>query len=154
MTNLDNKVLLGGQPAAELRDAEASGAVTPGYLVEFDGAAAEPTESLQAHATAAEKYNVMVADIVPYSGDNEGATAPVDDDYADGDYLKAFVPNTANRCNLVAGEALSVGDKLVSGGDGTVRALDTAGGDDPSGVLFVARSATDAAGDRVIAERV
>lgn len=145
-----NKILVGGQAAAELRDLVASGAITPGHLVEYVG----DTETVQVHSTAAERGLTMFADIVPYSGDPDTAAAPIDDAYADGDYVKCFVADVGNRVNAIAAEAIAFDDKLVSAGDGRLRTLDTAGGDDPSAAQYVARESAAAAGDRVTVERI
>lgn len=146
----DNKILVGGQPAAELRDLAASGAITPGHMVEY----VTDTETVQVHSTAAEPGLAMFADIVPYSGDPDTAGSPIDDAYADGDYVKCFVADVGNRVNAIASGAVAFNDKLVSNGDGRLRPIDTAGGDDPSAAQFVAREAAAAAGDRLTVERI
>lgn len=146
----DAKILAGGPAVAEMRDLEASGAITPGHLVEFTG----NNETVQAHSTAAERAVTMFADIVPYSGDSDTGTAPIDDDYADGEYVKTFVADVGTRVNALAAEAVSQHAMLVSAGDGRLRALDTAGGDDPSAAQFIARESTAGAGERFIVERI
>lgn len=143
-------ILVGGQAKAEIRDVAASGAITPGYLVEHTG----DNDTVQAHSTDGAPGVALFADIVPYSGDRDDDTAdPVDDAYADGDYVKTFVADIGNRVNAIASEEIAYGDLLVSNGDGRLRTYVTAD-DDAGAVLCKARSAAAAADDRVLAERL
>ena len=150
-----HKILIGGQPAAELREATASGAVTPGMLCEYDGD--HDDEILQAHSEAGGISQCVVADLAPYSGDPRSDDSPIEDAYADGEGMKAFIPNPGNRCLLLlaSGENVTADTPLVSAGDGHVAAYDEAE-DDSAGVMFVARHAVDASAgvERIVAEKL
>lgn len=116
--------------------ASAAADVLPGYLVEQDSAG-----DYQAHSTAAE-INFPIRVALPPAG--IGKT--IDDAIAGGEYLKVGNLRAGHEVYgmLSGGEVVAYGDKLVSTGDGTVRALDTAGGDAAAAVIAEAREAVDA----------
>lgn len=143
----NNKILVGGQPAAELRDVAASGAITPGHLVEYTS----DRDTVQAHGTDAGFAMPMFANIVPYSGDPDTGTAPIEDAYADGDYVKAFRADDGNRVTAIASEAVSQFTPVCSAGDGRLRAY-VAGTDEPTSVVGVALEATTGADERFTVE--
>lgn len=142
-----NKILAGGQPAAELRDLAASGSITPGHMVEYTS----DDETVQAHGTDAGFGAPMFAAIVPYSGDPETGTAPIDDAYADGDYVKAYLADRGNRVTALSSEAVSQFDPVCSAGDGRLRGFVT-GTDAAESVVGFARESTSGADERFTVE--
>lgn len=123
-------------------EAEAAGTITPGDLIEVSG---EQTTGAKA-----------LPQVQRQSTDGEGGISPmfateqrgqagrgIDDDYSSGDlvsYVVALPGDKAYAWHNTA-EDISYGDKLVASGDGTLRALDTAGGDVEAEVVAVARTA-------------
>lgn len=119
----------------EQDEAEADAAITPGELVE------ETATGVQPHATAAEDNpQSLFAREMPEVGKG------IDDDYPTGDnvkYIRAS-PGMRVRARLAAGNTYSGGEtELVSAGDGTLRPLDTAGGDVRGAVVAVAYEDAD-----------
>lgn len=107
-------------------EAEATAAITPGYLVE------ETADGVAPHGTAAGAAAGFYAREHPETGRR------IDDDYPAGDQVKYIRPTPGSRvrARLAAGNTYTGGDTdLVSAGDGTLRPLDEAGGDDPSNVV-------------------
>lgn len=123
-----------------VQEGVASATITPGDLVEISGTSSTVSEELQfqRQSTAAE-VNGPIYFSIEYAMTGRG----IDDDYSSGDALKYY---PADRGEVYYGfhntaEDIAVGDDLVTAGDGTVRALDTAGGDSASAVIAEARSA-------------
>lgn len=148
MSGQKQTIVQRGDPAAEIRDLEAAEALRLGELVEYAG----DTETVRAHSRSAENTVIMLVDNLPYSFERGSGIRSLDDRIAPGDYLTAVVPNPGNRCNvpLADGEAVSVGDYLVSNGDGTFRQFDETG-DAKSARLF---RVCETGADRAIAERI
>ena len=112
-----HNVRAGGQGDYELRSAvEASGAVSPGQLVEY----AADAGTYQTHSAAGERTSMFIAEVMPYSGDSEDDTSPLSDAYADGEAMNVVIapPKTRVLCRLADAEDPSIGDALVSNGDG------------------------------------
>lgn len=142
-----NTILVGGQPAAELRDVAASGAITPGHLVEYTS----DRDTVQVHGTDAGYAVPMFAATVPYSGDPDTGTSPIDDAYADGDYVKAYRADDGNRVNALSSEAVSQFTPVCSAGDGRLRAF-VSGTDAAESVVGFALEATTGADERFTVE--
>lgn len=128
------------------REGIATGVVTPGNLIELTGeTAGVATEAqVQNHSTAAE-VGAAVAVAVEYSMTGRDIT----DDYQVDDNLHYFYGLPGERFYVAhnTAEDLAYNDPLVSAGDGTLRALDTAGGDVAAATIFRAREAvTNATG--------
>ena len=129
-----------GQPAGIQTGAE----IEPGMLIEFDSSYdAQPQQS------AAEIVPFRVAVAQEISG------MTTDDSYTpDGDFQGLEYASVPSGDSVVAqlydgsdetdADSVSVGDKLVSNGDGTLRKLDTAGGDSDSASIAVALESADA----------
>lgn len=120
-------------------EATADGAaLTPGYLVE------ETANGVQPHSTAAGQ-NAEPMFVREHSETGMG----IDDDIPAGSNAKYIMPTEGSRvrARVAAGETVAKGDELVSNGDGTLRVLDTAGGDDPGAVVATAYEAGGLAGE-------
>lgn len=151
---INNKVLMGGQQAADDKEGEASEEITPGHLITYD---TDP-ETFALHGTAGGAARPLVAVKAEWSGTNTTDVTPIDDPYASGDWMYAKLFDDGNRGALFVGAGgnaggtgadisanynVSAGDYLVSAGDGTLRALDTGNGDAPGAAVFVARESVD-----------
>jgi hypothetical protein len=96
------------------KEAPAAAAITPGHLVEFDGAT-----NVKKHATAAGNARKAFA-LQPYAA--SGAT--IDTAYAAGETVRyALCPRgvTVNALVAAAATAIAKGAALESAGDGTLR---------------------------------
>lgn len=114
------------------KEAEASGAITPGDLVEFGGA-----NELQRHSTingTARKAFALENDLVGLG---------IDDDYASGDVVQYGLFRSGEEvfALLAYGQSVSKGDPLVSDGAGKLKAL---AGSAPSRVVGFALEAVNA----------
>jgi len=120
-------------------EADAAAAITPGHLVEYDA-----NGDVQPHATAADPNGArpLFADL-PFDPGKDKS-----DDYAAGErvVLGYVRPGVETDALLAAGETVDPTTPLVSAGDGTLRALDTAGGDDPDAVLAYPTESVDNGG--------
>jgi hypothetical protein len=98
------------------REALCSAIVKPGYLVEI-----ESTGKVKPHATAAGVAAAMFAVEDDLQGNG------IDTDYASGKLVQYNVmrPGDEVWALIKDGEAIAIGDKLVSGGDGTLKELGT-----------------------------
>lgn len=124
--------------AVAYEEASAAGAFTPGYLIEFD-----TSGNLQAHSTAAEVQAISLwADLSPDPLNDKS------DAYAADDVARAFYGQTGMVVDafIASGETISAGDDLVSAGDGTLAALNTAGGDAEGAVIAKATEAVSPTG--------
>lgn len=115
-------------------DAQATGTVTPGYLIERTGVdtnGAKDTYQVQAHSTDDEKTATIVA--LEYAKTGKGIDSDISaDDHVEywkaqpGDRLYMFVEGGQNLAT--SGNAdVSTGDKLGSAGTGALRAGVSAG---------------------------
>ena len=100
-------------------EAKASGAITPGHLVEQTSAS---TTTVRKHASADTFAFPMFAleDALQGKG--------IDDAYATGDQVQVWIPTRGDivYALLQDNASVTIGDKLVSAGDGTlVKSLDT-----------------------------
>lgn len=112
------------------------GAVTVGNLVE------RVANGVQNHSTAAGQDGTTLIAIA-----HRGVGMEAGDAYDDGTNVKYLaVSGGGVWLRLAAGENVARGDQLVSAGDGTVRLLDTAGGDTAGGVVAEAEEALDNSG--------
>lgn len=97
------------------KEALASGTVTPGMLLEQTSAAAD---TVKAHATAGGHAQAAFAVEDDLQGND------IDDNYSAGDRVlyKVFRPGDEVNALLANGQNVSKGDKLVSNGDGYLKA--------------------------------
>ena len=95
----------------------AAATITPGMLCEETSA-----EKVQAHSTEGGRAELMFA----YEDQLQGKT--VDDDYSADDQVFLMLPVVGSEvCALLAvGENVSIGDELISAGDGTLIAIGSA----------------------------
>src|SRR6056297_162847 len=103
-----NKILLKGDPIA--KEAETSGAVTPGMLAERISGG-----KIQAHSTTGGNAARMFVDMKDYVGDG------IDDAYADGDLVKFLFCRPGDEINVLltcGATSYSTGDLLESDGAG------------------------------------
>lgn len=134
-----------GQGRQRKNDAQANGTVTPGDLVERDSlntSGAETVFEITTHSTEDVKTAPLVA--LEYAKTGRG----ISDDYSDGDHMEYWVAQPGDRlymqvsapANLTtSGNAnVTVGDTLVSGGDGGLQANGTRGAE-----LFEALESVD-----------
>lgn len=93
------------------KEATASGITTPGHLVQRDSAG-----KVKPHASAGQPVAAMFA----IEDELQGNT--IDDNYAVGALVqyKMFLPGDEVWAFLKDGESVAIGDKLQSGGDGTL----------------------------------
>ncbi|MGM0409197.1 MAG: hypothetical protein ACQEQF_00425 [Bacillota bacterium] len=136
-----NKILLKGSPIS--KEAEASGAVTPGMLLERTS-----NGTVKAHSSANGNAAKIFADNEDYMGEG------IDTDYADGDRVKFLFCKPGDEINalLTSGAtSYSVGDMLASDGSGYLQAYTTTGADGESIVGQVIEATTGSTGsnDRI-----
>ena len=109
----------------DARDKEgiASGAITPGHLLERTSTA----DTVKVHATAGGKAQRLFAIEDEHQGKEIG------DAYvsAQRTFFKTFQPGDRVYALIANGEAIAIGDWLVSAGDGTLKEADA----DSSGTL-------------------
>ncbi len=97
------------------REATASGAISPGHIVERTS---DSTPTVKVHATADGDIgvlNVAVEDQLQGRG--------VDDAYSSGDLVTYVVPKAGEKVQVIVanGQDISIGDEISSAGDGTVK---------------------------------
>ena len=136
----ENQVHLIGDFRRE--EAVAAGTITPGMLIEEDSAG-----EFQAHSTEGGRASLLFAEVDALQGNT------LDDDYSADDLVSANVelPGNEVQAFLKAGENVSIGDELISAGDGTL----IANGSESSGVtvaqiIAVAREAEDLSGSGAV----
>ncbi len=117
------------------RERTAVAAITPGHLVEITSA-----DAVQVHSTAgglAQKAFAVEDDLQGNS---------ISDAYATGDRVQYNIAARGDEVNaLIAdGEAIAIGDKLVSAGDGTLKELTSESTDES--VVAIAVEACDMSG--------
>lgn len=107
----DNQIQLSGDYIRE--EALASGTVSPGMLLELTSATAD---TVKAHATQGGEHERAFAVEDSLQG-NE-----ITDDYANGALVQYNIvqPGARVQALLKAGESVTKGDTLISGGDGTL----------------------------------
>jgi hypothetical protein len=96
------------------KEGEASAAITPGHLVEFGG-----SNDLQVHSSAAGVARKA------FALENDLIGLGIDDDYASGDTVQygVFSAGAEIYAWLDGGENASLGDALVSAGDGSLAVM-------------------------------
>lgn len=124
----------------------AAGTVTPGDAVEVSGqgSGVSADRQIQRQSTAAAAEDQLLF-AVEYSAGGKD----IDDDYASGENIYYFPALNGEYYYAFhnTAEDIAYGDSLVLSGDGTLRALDTAGGDSAAAVVAEAREAvTNATG--------
>ena len=116
-----NKILLKGDPIA--KEAEASGSITPGMLLDRNGS------KIQAHGSTGGNAEALFADMEDYVGEG------IDTDYADADKVKFLFCRPGDEINALltcGATAYSIGDYLESDGNGYLKsysAPEFSGGD-------------------------
>ena len=123
----ENQIHLIGELRRE--EEKAVAALSPGHLVEQVS-----TGKFQKHSTEGGKANFLFAEIDALQGKT------LTDAYAADDLVSVNVDVSGNELQwfLKAGENVAIGDKLISGGDGTA----IADGSEASGVTVEQRIAT------------
>ncbi len=142
----ENQIHLVGDFRRE--EAVAAGAIKPGMLIEETSAG-----QFQAHSTEAGYAQLLFAEVDALQGGSLEAA----DDYAAADLVSANVelPGNEVQAILKAGENVSIGDLLISAGDGTL----IANGSETSGttvqqIIAVAREALDLSGSGAVDTRM
>lgn len=135
-----NRVVRYGWEQLTQEEGTLSEALSAGDLVEAGG-----SDDFQAHST-----DGGVVERVLVAMDERGRGFEAGDDYESGEFITVAVCNSGVglHMNLASGDDLgtaananiSEGDRLVSAGDGTVRAFDT---DDPDDVVAHAEESID-----------
>lgn len=123
---------------------DCGGVITPGDLceVEADG-------DVNVHGTAAQPQTSALFADLPVDPEKDKS-----DDYAAnerGRFIHAL-PGVVVDAFIANNETIGVGDRLVSAGDGTLRELDTAGGDSEAAVVAEAEEAVSPTGGAVRCE--
>lgn len=130
-----------GGPEPVHVDGEAEAAIEPGQLLDYGTDA----ESFVTHGVDGVAAQPHFAETKEWGGDLESSTDSYDDAYASGDYIRTKVCQRGTRVQVqvAAGESVSVGDYLVSNGDGNLRvaALTGTSPDDDGAVIARAREA-------------
>jgi len=149
-----NKIVLGGNLDAVTDDdgEVASGeTINPGDFAEKNNE--NDPDEFAAQSTAAEEGIPLYITVKDYVGggiDSSSTASYADSDgqYDAGEHINVALVGTGVRLNArcASGTNYTFGDKLVLNGDGTLRALDTAGGDDVSDTVAVARENNDLSG--------
>lgn len=136
----ENQVHLIGDFRRE--EAPAASTITPGMLVEYDS-----TGDFRAHSTEGGEALRIFAEVDALQGKT------LSDDYSADDLVSANVevPGNEVQAMLKLGENVSIGDELISAGDGTL----IQNGSEGSGVtvdrvLAIAREALDLSGSGAV----
>jgi len=116
------------------KEGEASGAITPGHLIEWGG-----SQDVQVHSSAAGIARKA------FAVENDLIGRDITDAYAQGETVQygVFPPGAEVYAFLAGGETVSKGDALVSAGDGTLAAM--ASGEEGSVVAFAAEDLANSA---------
>lgn len=143
-----DEVLTDGRERAVMYGMEADESITPGHIVEYDSGDSDIGLGIK-HSTSGGAGAVRVALTKAWGGDAEDSTDPIDDAYSDGDAMRvAVLPEGARwRALIAAGENISVGDFLVSAGDGTLQQRDSTSPEDAGAIFGVAREAGNETAD-------
>lgn len=127
------------------REGIAAGTVTPGDAVEVSGESSgvDPDPQIQRQSTAAAAEDQLLF-AVEYAKTGRN----IDQDYSSGDDLEYFPALNGEYYYAFhnTAEDIAYGDSLVLSGDGTLRALDTAGGDSAAATVAEAREAVTNSG--------
>jgi hypothetical protein len=103
------------------KEGRAGGTVTPGHMVALNS-----SEEWVVHASAGGSANLVVAEEKELFGGIVSTT------YANDEQIHLYYPQRGDELNMLlkAGESVSIGDKLESQGDGTLRKVvsDTSAG--------------------------
>lgn len=130
------------------KQAIASGAITPGMLVEF-GEDGNGELTIAVHGTAS--GNAPKA----FAIENELIGKGIDDAYADTETAQYMSFPSGAEVNAIASEQIDKGDFVESAGDGKVRVVDTEAATadtQRAGVVGVCKVGAAQDGDRVIIE--
>ena len=139
-----NGIVLQGNP--RLEEHIASAAFTPGHLVEIHNSSGNLRARKHASAGQAAEYSVALENPLAGSSATDVEANTIDDAYAANDRARIgyFKKGEEAFVYIRAGENLSIGDKLISAGDGTLMAqvgADSSGNDDTP--IAVAMEALD-----------
>lgn len=112
-----NTIILKGTP--QFREGKASGAITPGHLIEKTSAA---IDTVQIHSSAG-----GAAPERAFAHEDDLQGNDIDDAYSTGNIVLYGIYRPGDEVNaiLANGENVTKGDNLESNGDGTLRAVDT-----------------------------
>lgn len=142
VTELPKTIMLKGNLEDAYEEGRAGGAITPGDQIMLNSAGA-----LVVHGTAGGVGELLFA----MEDALQGKT--IDNAYASGDLVRYWKPKRGNEiyARLKAGEVVVIGDKLISGGDGTqIKATGTI-----TGYTGIVREAVDnSAGGLVVRVKV
>lgn len=134
-------VFIKGDPRYD--EADASGAITPGFLLEEDS-----NSDVQAHSTAGGE----AAPFVAFENELEGEG--IDTDYSSGDRCRYLVCKKGDEVvmRIANGEDIDIGDKLVSNGDGKLKELtaDSSGVVDEEAVIAISKDDVDMSGSSAV----
>jgi len=136
----ENQVHLRGR--FDRDECRAAGAISPGHLTEIDSAG-----EVQVHSTQGGRAGRTFAEIDALQGDT------LDDDYAADALVALNIEQEGNETQafLYAGEKVSIGDELISNGDGTLIANGSeAGGVTVVDIIAEAREAKDLSGSGAV----
>jgi len=156
----DPMIFAGGPNPIDFDGEVVATSVQPGMVLEQSGGGdgvSGPSPVYAPHSVAAGVTEKIIVDTDPYFGDRETTAEPINETLDTGDHVSAkkALPGTYARLRLAGGEALAVGDYIVSAGDGTVRAFDGAGGDTEAGKFgVVVEAADEGAGDTLVTVRI
>lgn len=114
MPNDLQTILLEDHSYIQINSKKAAAATTPGMILERDS-----NDEFKPHATAEDPWGGYVA----CEDELQGKT--ISDEYSIDDIIRVAIVRRGDRVNMLLqdDENVSIGDKLVSNGDGTVRKL-------------------------------
>lgn len=128
-----------------VQEEQASVAITPGDLIEWDGSGA-----LRPHTAGGNHSQRMIALENPYDDDN--TVAAIDSDYQATDTVRYIYGVAGDKVymNFAGGTAVVQGGALESNGDGSVTPVTVAAATLEGAVVGFAEAAVAAGGTRVI----
>lgn len=136
----DDAVLTRNSDHAIDTEGDAAAALEPGHLLEKDG-----NGDLKPHSTdaGAEGVRPLFAGLPFDPSLEKGETVP------SGERVRGYyvVPGVGVDALLAVGETVDPTTPLVSAGDGTLRAFDSGGGDDPDAIVAYPEESADSTGE-------
>lgn len=119
-----------------LKEGKASGAITPGHMLERTSTA----DTVKSHAVAGQMTRL-------YAVEDELQGHEIGDAYTTANrvFFKAFLPGDEVYALIANGEDISIGDRLTSNGDGTLKkaAADSSGTVAEDEIAAIALEAVD-----------
>lgn len=129
------------------KEAIANETITPGHLIEFVGGNGASAAKLQKHATAGQDSNKLVAAEQDYIGSSPSvASGALAKTYASGDQVKYYTARRGDEMYMLlqSGYSISINQRLISNGDGTLKAHSPSSNFSTNGYLAIVGFAMEA----------